>query len=695
MNPNNWYEVYVLYYAYIISICLPEQVDAIWNTFKTGFLRFVLYEFGFERENPLAKMTKAEVEAAEEFLKTLPMRSLLRIQPAMASALKKLGASKSSCNTYTSRVNQFIKWGEQQVWWPNNRGKKNGAFRDQCCPPRRTAPKLRPPKLIAGKGETEKYALKEHQLPELLRLQLRAVVELLTQPNHPQRRFKKVGESTAAGYRKDILLILGWFHRFHTPAIPLDELSLDLIFPVFERKFLEAMTDKEKEQFWRDQTANLKAWLCSYRTFIQQVQTSYSPCTWLGKLEAVYAVARAGWASEIEHKDDYHTIPLMRQLREELDDIREEMDDWLDAGRYAADQTLKWPDVPEGKNALQVIQETVVEKLRLKCNPRTAVRSRIRTPHTLAVCHQRFLMWAEHTLIPSHRQQVSRTEQVATSCPIRRPKSVPIGGRYQPLPPDTVLPKRDNGTVKANFLCRLYSYKGKQYPEGVWIRIIRDYKTWRTHGDQEYVIPNWTFDDGSCLYDYIEQYLYGYWLPGSFKGSQVYTWGQPELEGQQGKWISAGRTEFNPIDCCAIDSAEEAHWTWGNMFVMTRKGLPFCDADFSDFFAQGSLTAIEKWITPHILRSVWATWGYEQGSTDAELRSLAYSMGMTLETLRKTYERCTSADKRKAIELLIKERMINARDGEVVSVEKVIRLAQQLNLAERQRLVAALIDTTG
>ena len=67
------------------------------------------------------------------------------------------------------------------------------------------------------------------------------------------------------------------------------------------------------------------------------------------------------------------------------------------------------------------------------------------------------------------------------------------------------------------------------------------------------------------------------------------------------------------------DSA--SYWTWGNFFLMPMRGLPYSDVDLADFFAQGSLTAIEKWITPHILRSAWASWGYEELS-DQGMRSL-------------------------------------------------------------------------
>lgn len=68
-------------------------------------------------------------------------------------------------------------------------------------------------------------------------------------------------------------------------------------------------------------------------------------------------------------------------------------------------------------------------------------------------------------------------------------------------------------------------------------------------------------------------------------------------------------------------------------------------------------------------------------------------MGMTRETLCQTYERCTPEEKRKAIEQSIQERLLKVQHGEVVSVEKLIHLAQKLNLTDRQKLVAALLDT--
>jgi len=44
-------------------------------------------------------------------------------------------------------------------------------------------------------------------------------------------------------------------------------------------------------------------------------------------------------------------------------------------------------------------------------------------------------------------------------------------------------------------------------------------------------------------------------------------------------------------------------------------------------------------VTPHLLRDIYATYYLDQGASDALIRSLAYAMGHSVETLRKIYDR--------------------------------------------------------
>jgi hypothetical protein len=155
--------------------------------------------------------------------------------------------------------------------------------------------------------------------------------------------------------------------------------------------------------------------------------------------------------------------------------------------------------------------------------------------------------------------------------------------------------------------------------------------------------------------------------------------------------VTKGRTEFSP-EHFVYSGHSHTPWTYGYLFVMPMAGRAFEDSDFADAFGHGSLSHIGKWITPHTLRYVWATWAFDVGLSEAELRSLAYAMGLTVETLRDMYERTTPEQKRAHIEHAIKERLFTNSDENLVPVEHLVRQAKRLSKGDRQRLVAALIE---
>ena len=108
--------------------------------------------------------------------------------------------------------------------------------------------------------------------------------------------------------------------------------------------------------------------------------------------------------------------------------------------------------------------------------------------------------------------------------------------------------------------------------------------------------------------------------------------------------------EFKPHDtCCLTSNQSEAFWSWGYLFPVPDLGTVYTDSTFSNAFAQPAHEWIGKRVTPHTMRYVLATWGFQVGLSDAQLRSLAYAMGSTVETLRKMYERCTPEEKRHPI----------------------------------------------
>lgn len=126
--------------------------------------------------------------------------------------------------------------------------------------------------------------------------------------------------------------------------------------------------------------------------------------------------------------------------------------------------------------------------------------------------------------MPARRQEEYRSLRVSLCCPVKRPADVPPNGLYHPLPPAEVRLRRHDSSLADNYFHKTYAYKNSNYPDGAWVLDVQEYKTSDTYSPQSVVIPNRRFSDGTCLYDHIERYLYGWWMPGVGKNPFVYDW---------------------------------------------------------------------------------------------------------------------------------------------------------------------------
>jgi integrase len=263
---------------------------------------------------------------------------------------------------------------------------------------------------------------------------------------------------------------------------------------------------------------------------------------------------------------------------------------------------------------------------------------------------------------------------------------------YHPKPPEGKRERLYDGTLDDNYLYKTYVYKGKSYKNGVWVLDIQDYKTLEIYSPQSILVPNRQFADGTCLYDHIERYLYGWWTPGGRKNQFFYDWWQPELLGRRGRWITLGRAEFNPRDvCCPQDKTEPDFWSWGYLFVQPRVGLPLNGSEFADLVEVPAHRLTGKYISPHTMRAVWATWAFQVGLTDQQKESLAYAMGHKVKTLKTIYERCTPDEKRRPIEEAIDELLFETLQSDSTpDPAELARQLEKLTLVERQSLVQML-----
>ncbi|MBD2072811.1 hypothetical protein H6F86_02680 [Phormidium sp. FACHB-592] len=696
--PGSFFETYELFKEAIEATHTPEQSKRILNELHSALFHHLLPELGYVRKSSGRKMSAADVQAAKQFMKKLPGETLLKVREALQNAFIKEAVSQASRNTYGGRIEQYLTWCEDQSWWFGTRAAR---FRDECCPPMRfgngPAWSL---KLTERQGKPLYYMLKIQETSPALQADLDEFYATLTEPDRGGRFGKPVEFSTAQEYLENIRLIFGYLNKYAKPNIPKDQLTLDLIIPKVTEEELEALTLSQQKRLWKKKREALDTLLRNYFKFQRELLQAKSPRTKLGKLGSILALAKFLYFSEVEDESGYRQIPLINLLDAHLTTVSGEVQEWQRNKQYVSDWSKKFPDVSAEETALSVVLNQVVEPLRLECRPR-GKRGNLRGGFAIATSHQHYLKWAFMSYAPARRQEEYRTLRIALSCPVKRPEGLASNGLYQPLPPDDQREKRYDGMIQDNYLYFTYVHEGKVYPEGVWVLDVRAYKTKKTHGAQSIVIANRQFEDGTCLYDYIQRYLYGSWTEEYCKTRQAYGWWEPGLRGRRGRWLTKGRMEFNPGDACRLPSDRSAAlWTWGYVFVVAKRGTPASASSFAGIFRRASYRFIGKHTCPHTMRYIWATWAFQIGLSDAQLRSLAYAMGHTVETLRKMYERCTPEQKRREIEDVINthlfQRSTQSNPLEEVSkvhgdrMAEVVETIRQLSQQERIQLLKQL-----
>jgi hypothetical protein len=684
------------YEEYVIATHPPEKAQRIINEIRSATLRYWATQLGFQRTAEGRKMTKADSTEAQQFLQTLGVEVLKDARQTLQQAFENQKASKATQNTYGNRMKHLISWSQEQEWWPEKSSWK-AMVKAQCCP------MLKNPygdtsntPLTERRTQYLNYKLKPQETPVGLQTELDQFFQFLTSPEWPSRVIEPIEDSSASVYIKDLRLMLGWYFRYQTPPIKLEQLSLSQLLPLITLDDLEGLTVRQQEKLWKQHKQTLETWLCSYFSFLREVILSKSPQTRHNKLGALLATSKFLYRDEVETESDYQQIPLFKVLNNHLEKVRKEITEWTKNRRSVSDFEKKWPDTAEGETALAVVRAKIVEPLRLECRPRTS-RGLFRGGALIAKSHQHYLKWSFLTELPARRQQEYRTARIALCCPITRPEGVPPNGLYHPKPPDEVREKRRDGTLKDNYFYFTYVHKKKHYPQGVWVLDVQQYKTCKTHGAQSIVIPNRQFADGSCLYDYVERYLYGWFLPAGYRNSIIYDWWQPELIGCRGRWVTTGRASFNPGDACCLPTGNNAAvWSWGYLLVAPKLGILADEPGFAGSYDTTSHRLIGKRITPHTMRYIWATWAYQVQLNDAQFRSLAYAMGHKVETLRQMYERCTPEEKRRPIEEAIDELLFELPPAAEPIVEatpqwvSLLTQLQQLSPAEREQFMAAL-----
>jgi site-specific recombinase XerD len=684
-------QILELYFEEIKANYSATQSERIINETRSAIFRILLPKLGFKRLISSRKMTGADVQSAEAYIKKITVLRLRKGRQLIAQALENSTLSQASRNTYGNRLEKFLHWTESQSWCPTERFLR---IQDQCRPPRRLSGRRRVQDLplTSRQGAYFEYSLPEAETPPKLQAHIDDLKRFMIDSYYPGRVLRAIKDDTSESYLKEIRLLLGYAHRYQDSPVALNELSFADLIPYVSEEDLEGLTPKQQKQLWREKQLQLEAWIAGYFKFIREKNASTSPRTQVSKLTALKRIAWYLYRHEVSLPGDYGSIPIFVALEDQIRKVIAVKKKWEVTRNFVANQDLKWPDPVEGETALTTLRRALLEPLRIQCRPRRKTGD-FCEPFVIAIAHQHYLKWAFIADLPPRRQKAYRTTLIALSCPVTRPADVPADGCYFPLPPSEERKKNADGTLGDNYIYRVYSFKGKLYPEGIWVLELASYKTDEIYGIYSMLIPERTFEDGTTFYQHLDHYLCGWWMAEGKKHLQVYDWWDPELKGRRGKWVTAGRAEFDPKDSCEEPNrSQSAIWRSGYLFPVPTKGIQADANSFVGSFQRTSYQILGKNITPHMLRAMWATWAFQMNLSDAELRSLAYAMGHSVQTLRKIYERTTPEEKLRpifeAIDRLLFQQLEEPLEKEIAkpNVLTLVESLRQLSLEERQQI---------
>ncbi|MGD1908322.1 MAG: hypothetical protein ACFB0C_20355 [Leptolyngbyaceae cyanobacterium] len=627
------------------------------------------------------KLTKVVKLEATTFMATCSINRLPRARIEFEKCLPQSSLSPHSRTTYGNRVRQWLAWAEQAGYWPG--APISPEMASQCAPPSLHGHgSINKINLTSRRGIYKAYALRPEEMNPELSAWYEKAQRFLTRPNQPGRTFPAIAPYTIKMYTRGWCQILGWQHRYNN--VPLAKLGPQHLFPVVDQEEWEELSPRQQDRLWRKKQRELEEIICGYRDFLLREMRAFSPHTWHAKLVHMQAAGRILYSDWVTLTEDYNQLPVFKTLRAAYGEIQEAVNERQQSMETACLKE-KWPEVPPGRTALEVFQQGVLEPMRQDCRPRTHSR-KLRSPRRIAHRYQQYLRVAMMGWIPPLRQQVDRSLKIALSCPITRPASVPVEGCYYPIPPDEVRERGMTGKLTDNFLHHTYELNGQPYPEGIWVREVQEQKTRKSMGIHRTIIPNRRFADRACLYDYVEQYLEGVWWPQSWS-SKLYQGTNPRYQNTMGNWVSAGRSEFNPEDTVVTD-VDGVPWRVGFLFVSPKTGLPYSEYSYLYTIQTNAHRLIGKAITPHTMRYLWATWAYQEGLSDTEVRSLAFMMGHKADTLRRMYVKVTPTEQQRPIEDAIMSRLCRSEDAaDAIPFNKLIKAVHHLSQEGKQQLM--------
>ncbi|MGI0488860.1 hypothetical protein ACN4EK_25900 [Pantanalinema rosaneae CENA516] len=587
MKPLSIADILEQYEAFLLTQKPETQAKAIAAQTLTALTRYTLPGLG-QPFPPGRKPTQTELAAAYDCLTQISTTRIVDLPDIQEQVFEQFAVPMASRYTYRSRLHALLRWAADQLWYPSNVEKLS----QNLAPRKYHGFGNTKNKVITERKLLPAYALKEEDIPAPLHTELHAFYAFFTSPFSAHRKHDALKPRTVATYVEHMRRIFGWFH-FHQ-GVALEDLTLALLVP---KVALRHCPQREQALYEAEQAAEyLQDWVCRYLEFLTNERHYRSHASLIQALITIHALVRFQYVRETQDAK-YNDIPAMLAIRSQLRPLQQKS--YSDP--RVADERKKWLELSE-------VFDRVVTPLRYECACHKA-NGELRSITAIAQSFQIFLLWGMLTFRPPRRQQEFRGLKIALSCPIQKPPGLVEGQWIHPLPLDRQQDK----------YCG-YLYKDV---DNIWYedKMPESYKTGKTYGHQRLAVPNPTFPDGKCFYDYLEAFLYGYYRDAA------------------GNWQSGGQV-----------TTPKAGWQWHSLrlalhpnhnyvFCKRLQGTPHDTGSLYRLIQNSAHRLTGQMVTPHLLRDIYATWFLDQGYSESSVRSLAYAMAHSPEILRRIYDK--------------------------------------------------------
>ena len=276
--------------------------------------------------------------------------------------------------------------------------------------------------------------------------QLKQFHKFMTDVDVRQRQGGYIRDVTANNYLKEVRYILGWMHRYRSPTVPLDQLSLTRLVSSSGLNF-DNLPDEDALNHVMDEVYDYLSWKRNEREVLPGSELqAVKALIWVAAYLYYQLSKNKRRSGRSTRKVRYRDIPIIEEFRE----LQSEIEERNKTAPKVADEDKKWIEWPEFL--------ACVEQLKTECNP-IGENNQRRSDSAIAASYQRYSIFAFFSAL-ADRQRTLRELEVGRSL------------------------------FKRNGIWRI-----EHGPD--------DFKTGSTYGKRIIPIPNW-------FYPELEAWLHGY-----------------------------------------------------------------------------------------------------------------------------------------------------------------------------------------